>query len=113
MKHLLVGHRYLVSTADLATLSTTQSVAWELLAKGDLRLVREYRGRGLASDFSTPTTLAEAIHLVAPDALPRTDVGEILATDTWHTVALLLAAVAGVSAWCLRSRSRTSIVGHR
>jgi hypothetical protein len=107
VQHLQVGHRYLISKADLLTFSSMSTVAWELLPDDRIRLVLEYGGRNADARLFQPRTLAEAVALMAPNALPPTDLmrDPVLSTDSGPLL-ITGASLLGACAWVLRSNRR-------
>lgn len=113
-RHLHVGQRYLISKADLGTFSSMSTVAWELDANDRVHLVRQYGSRHLDPRIAEPTTLAEAVALMAPNAvLPPTDVASSGSPGDEATPLLLAGAFApGALTWIWRcGRRRRGVSG--
>jgi hypothetical protein len=114
VRGLRVGHRYIVSKADLVTFSSMSTVVWEVLRGGRVRLLRQYGSRDLDPRIAQPTTLRDAVALMAPHAdLPRTD-----GTDAGHVagqgpVLTLMAGLLGAAVYRKRRRRSGSSWGTR
>jgi hypothetical protein len=106
---LRIGTRYLVSDATLATFSSMSTVVWEVLPHGRVRLLRQYGSRGMDPRFASPTTVAEAVALMARGAeLPPTDVLDSAAGTpdrSFPSGLVMLAGLLGAVAWWGRGRS--------
>jgi len=63
---LKVGHRYLVSDATPLDFSSMSAVVWEFLPRDRVRLLRQYGSRNMDPRIAGPTTVAEAVRLMAP-----------------------------------------------
>jgi hypothetical protein len=109
LMQVATGRRYLVSKADLFEWTSPTTVAWELLAHDRVRLVREYDSSNMDPRFAQPTTLQEALALVAPDArVPDTDA--LGPTEGREFPMLPVAFLAGIAWLVLQfARHRTSL----
>lgn len=115
-RHLRIGQRYLISKGDLVTFASMSTVAWELDANDRVHLVRQYGSHNLDPRIAGPTTLAEAVALMAPNTvLPPTDAAKIGSPDGDAAPLLLTATfVIGALGWVRRgSPERRSPTGSR
>jgi hypothetical protein len=104
---LRIGHRYLISDATLNTFSSLSSVVWEVLPRGRVRLLRQYRSRNMDPRLARPTTVSDVIALMTPRAgLPATDAAPVPGPrlDLVPTVPILIGALAAF-AWTWRRLS--------
>ncbi len=74
IRHLRIGHRYLISNASPTGFHSITAVAWEVLRHGRVRLIRQYDSQYMSPRFAEPRTVKQAVALMMPpDELPRTD----------------------------------------